>query len=294
MPHAAVALAAPTDRAASAPASPAATKRRGTPWHAAIAEARAAHRAARIAARSTQCAACAPATVGQTRAAHTNAASSPLAPRLIPVAPYTADSLLERALAARVTGLRAPAIRPSQSAQTPGQVAPFEQSRIDPLNREPMAKPATAPFDPFRIDPLDREPMAMPGSTAPFKQSRIDPLNREPTATPGSTAPFKPFRIDPLNREPAAKPGSTAPSKQSRIDPLNREPMAKPATAPFKPSRIDPLNREPGAVPDPEPRPAHRVHDPVHFRQSTRRTALTAPAPQARKSLPRMNADERR
>jgi hypothetical protein len=163
MPHAALALAAPTDRAALAPASPAASKRRGTPWHAAIAEARAAHRAARIAARSTQCAACAPATVGQTRAAHTNAASSPLAPPVIPVAPYTADSLLERALAARVTGLRAPANRPPQAAPTPGATAPFKPSRIDPLNREPAAKPgSTVPFEPSRIDPLNREPGVFP------------------------------------------------------------------------------------------------------------------------------------
>jgi hypothetical protein len=142
---------------------------------------------------------------------------------------YTGDSLAVRELASHAAGLRAPANRPPQGAPTP--------------------------------DP-----------TAPSKPSRIDPLNREPTAKPGATVPFKPSRIDPLNREPAAKPGSTAP---------------------FKPFRIDPLNREPGALPDPELRPVHRFHDPAHIRESTRRAAHAEPAPQARKSLPRMNADER-
>jgi hypothetical protein len=76
----------------------------------------------------------------------------------------------------------------------------------------------------------------------------------------------------------------------------NRPPQGAPApgsTAPFKPFRIDPLNREPGALPDPELRPVHRFHDPAHIRESTRRAAHAEPAPQARKSLPRMNADER-
>jgi hypothetical protein len=83
------------------------------------------------------------------------------------------------------------AYRPAQVPLTAGPTAPFKHSRIDPLNREPTAKP---------------------GSTAPFKPFRTDPLNREPAAKSGSTAPFKPFRIDPLNREPTAKAGPPAPS----------------------------------------------------------------------------------
>jgi hypothetical protein len=104
-------------------------------------------------------------------------------------------------------GLRAPAIRPSQGAPTPGPVAPFKPFRIDPPNREPAAEPnSTVPSKPSRIDPLNREPAAKLDSTVPFKPSRIDPLNREPMAKPAPTAPFKPFRIDPLNREPGAFP----------------------------------------------------------------------------------------
>jgi hypothetical protein len=179
---------------------------------------------------------------------------------LVPIVSYAGDSLPNRELASDATELRAPATRPPQWARTPDPTAPFKPSRIDPMNREPMAKP----------------------ETAPFKPSRIDPMNREPTAKPGSTAPFKPFRTDPLNREPMAKP-ATVPFKPSRIDPLNREPMAKTgATVRFKPSRIDPLNREPDAVPDPEPRPVHRLHEPAHIRESMRRDAHAEPAPQAR------------
>jgi hypothetical protein len=131
--------------------------------------------------------------------------------------------------------------------------------------------------------PANRPPRRAPtpGPTARFKPSRADPLTGEPMAK-SATAPFKPFRIDPLNREPTAKPGSTTPFKPSRTDPLNREPTAKSATPSFKPFRIDPLNRAPGAVPNPEPRPVHRVHDPAHIREPTRRAAHTAPAPQAR------------
>jgi hypothetical protein len=80
-----------------------------------------------------------------------------------------------------------------------------------PLQGAPTTGP-TAPFKPSRIDPMDREPAARPGATAPFTPFRIDPLNREPTAKPGPTVPFKPSRIDPLNREPSEKPGPTAPS----------------------------------------------------------------------------------
>jgi hypothetical protein len=161
--------------------------------------------------------------------------------------------------------------RPSEGAPRPGPVAPFKPSGIDPMNREPTATP---------------------GSTAPFKPSRIDPMNREPAANLAPTAPFKPFRIDPMNREPTAKPTPTAAFKPFRIDPMNREPAAKPAsTAPFKPFRIDPMNREPGAFPGPDPlRPGHRFHAHARSRQSTRRAALTAPAPQARNFA----ADERR
>jgi hypothetical protein len=211
MPHAVFTAAAPTDRAALRAPPPTAAKPRGTPWWAAIAAARTTHRVARIATRSTQRAARAPAADGQTYAAHTSPSSSPPAPRLVPIAPYTGDSLLQRELAAGVAGPCAPAIRPSQGAPRPSPVAPFKPSRIDPLNREPTAEFATVPFKPFRIDPLNRERMAKPGSTVPFKPSRIDALNREPTGKPGSTAPFKPFSTDPLNREPAAKTGPTAP-----------------------------------------------------------------------------------
>ena len=203
MPHAALTPAAPTDRAALAPPPATAAKRRGTPWRAAIAEAR----AARIAAWSTRRAARAPAADGQTRATHANASTNPPVPPRVPIVPYTGDGLLERELTARAAGLRAPAIRPSQ--------------------RAPKHGPA---------------------------------------------APFKPFRIDPLNRERTAKPG---------------------ATAPFKPFRLDPLNREPGAFPDPDPQPAHRFHETAQIRESTRCAANAVPAPQARKFLPRINADER-
>jgi hypothetical protein len=211
MPYAAFAAAAPAERAALLPLPPATTKLRGNP-NLGLAPAR-------------------PARGLGPRGAHTGSGfpcRSPAAPP-VPIVSYTGDSLAVRELASHAAGLRAPANRPPQGAPTP--------------------------------DP-----------TAPSKPSRIDPLNREPTAKPGATVPFKPSRIDPLNREPAAKPGSTAP---------------------FKPSRIDPLNREPGALPDPELRPVHRFHDPAHIRESTRRAAHAEPAPQARKSLPRMNADER-
>ena len=115
---------------------------------------------------------------------------------------------------------------------TSGPVAPFKPFRIDPLNREPAAKPTpTAPFKPFRIDPLNREPKAKPSATAPSKPSRIDPLNREPPVA------FRSPRIEPVSSKPAA------PLKPSRTDPLNREPATKPnPTAPFKPSHIDPSN----------------------------------------------------
>jgi hypothetical protein len=63
-----------------------------TPWRAAIAEARAAHRAARITARSTQRATRARAADGQTRAAHTNALSSPPAPPPAPIVSYPATA----------------------------------------------------------------------------------------------------------------------------------------------------------------------------------------------------------
>jgi hypothetical protein len=166
MPHAVFTAAAPTDRAALRAPPPTAAKHRGTPWRAAIAAARTTHRATRIATRSAQRAARAPAADGQTRAAHTNAASGPPAPPLVPIAPCTGDSLLDRELAAHNAGLCAPAVRPSHGAPRPSPIALFKPSRIDPLNREPTAKTS---------------------STAPFKPSRIDPLNREPTAKPGST-----------------------------------------------------------------------------------------------------------
>ena len=72
----------------------------------------------------------------------------------------------------------------------------------------PMPSP-TARFKPSRIDPLNREPMAKPGSTAPFKPFRTDPLNREPTAK-SATTPSKPSRIDLLNPLPPSRRPSTA------------------------------------------------------------------------------------
>jgi hypothetical protein len=100
------------------------------------------------------------------------------------LAPWRA-AVAEAHSAAHAAGLRAPAIRPSQGASTPGPVAPFKPFRIDPLNREPTAKlRPTTPFKPSRIDPLNREPTAKSGSTAPFKPSRTEPLNREPGAFP--------------------------------------------------------------------------------------------------------------
>jgi hypothetical protein len=53
------------------------------------------------------------------------------------------------------------------------------------------------------------------------------------------------------------------------------------------------MNREPGAFPDPDPQPAHRFHETAQIRESTRCAANAEPAPQARKFLPQMNADER-
>jgi hypothetical protein len=100
------------------------------------------------------------------------------------------------------------AYRPAQVPLTAGPTAPFKHSRIDPLNREPTAKP---------------------GSTAPFKPFRTDPLNREPTAKPGSTAPFKPFRTDPLNREPAAYPAQPCRASPARMPPTPRCPRSPPA-----------------------------------------------------------------
>jgi hypothetical protein len=113
MPHAALTPAAPADQTALALPPPTATRRRSAPWRAAVAVARAAHRAARIAARSTQRAARTPAAEGQTRAA-------------------TGDSPLELKLAARIAGLRAPAIPLSQDTPTPGPTAPSKPFRTDP------------------------------------------------------------------------------------------------------------------------------------------------------------------
>jgi hypothetical protein len=48
--------------------------------------------------------------------------------------------------------------------------------------------------------------------------------------------------------------------------PANRPPQEAPTpgpTVPFKPSRIDPLNREPRACPNADPRPVHRINEPV-------------------------------
>jgi hypothetical protein len=81
-----------------------------------------------------------------------------------------------------------------------------------------------------------------------------------------------------------------------RRAPTNRPPQwarTPDPTVPFKPSSIDPLNREPGAFPDPDPRPVHRIHEPAHIRKPKRCVAHAGPAPQARKYLPQMNADER-
>jgi hypothetical protein len=47
----------------------------------------------------------------------------------------------------------------------------FKPSRIDPMNREPPAKPAAGPFEPFRIDPLNREPGAFQDPETPTRTS---------------------------------------------------------------------------------------------------------------------------
>jgi hypothetical protein len=107
----------------------------------------------------------------------------------------TADRMRHRAVAAalapwkqaiaaaraaeRAAGLRAP------DAST--QTARFENPRIYPMIPEtPPADTSaqTAPFKPSRIDPMDREPAAKPAPTTPFKPSRIDPMDREPGAFP--------------------------------------------------------------------------------------------------------------
>ncbi len=181
MPHAALTPAARTDRGGLAsPTTPTVAEPRGAA-SGAIAIAEGPHSAARIAARSALCAYCAPAEDGQTRDAHTNSSFSPPTPPLVRIAPYAGGSLLERELAARAAGLRAPAVGPSQGAPTPGPVAPFKPFRTDPLNREPTAKPGpTALFKPFRIDPLNGGPTVKPRldradiQTTPY----IDP--REP------------------------------------------------------------------------------------------------------------------
>ncbi len=142
MLHVILTAAAPTDRAALRAPPPTAAKPRGTPW----------------------------------RAAHTNAASGPPAPRLVPIAAYAGDSPVGCELAAHAPGLCAPVIRPSQGAPRPSPVAPFKPSRIDPLNREPAAKlRTTAPFKPSRIDPLNREPPTKPGSTSRSNHSVLIP-----------------------------------------------------------------------------------------------------------------------
>jgi hypothetical protein len=141
---------------------------------------------------------------------------------------------------------------------------------------------ARAPRLRVRANPPPPRP-ASPNPAAPFKPSRTDPLNREPPVASES------LRIEPAAHEPTVR------FESSRIDPLNREPTAKPgSTAPFKPFRTDPLNREPGAFPDPGPQTVHRIHEPAHIRVSKRCAAHAETAPQARKSLPQMNADERR
>ena len=112
-----------------------------------------------------------------------------------------------------------------------------------------------------------------------LRVSRVDiALDRHQARLPSEPSAHRPPQGAPTS-------GPTVRFKPSRIDPLNREPTAKSrSSAPFKPFRIDPLNRELDAVPDPEPRPVHRIHDPAHIRQSTRRAA-------GKKSLPQMNAD---
>jgi hypothetical protein len=203
------------------------------PWRQAIAAARAGKRAARAAKREAKREA--KAARRQVRAARTAARPTQPAPGApaadrqtrtappVPIVPCTGDSLLQRELAALVARLRTQASRPPQGAPTHGPTAPFAQSRIDPMDREPAAKSATAPFKPSRIDPMDREPTAKPGSIAPFKPSRIDPMDREPTAKPSSTAPFKPSRTDPMDREPPAAPSLTS------LTATNEVPQAPPA-----------------------------------------------------------------
>jgi hypothetical protein len=101
--------------------------------------------------------------------------------------------------AARAAGLRAPAIRPSQGAPTPGAAAPFKPFRTDPLNREPAAKPGpTAPFKPSRIDPLNREPAAIPSA----------PVGPRPPRDAGVSTPHAPIRrpADPAAATHAPRP----------------------------------------------------------------------------------------
>ena len=127
-------------------------------------------------------------------------------------------------------------------------------------------------LNPCFLAGLPAEPKRELAARVPRLRVRANPPPPRPVS-PNPAAPFKPSRTDPLNREPTAKPGSTVP---------------------FKPFRTDPLNREPGAFPDPGPQPVHRIHEPAHIRVSKRCAAHAEPAPQARKSLPQMHADERR
>jgi len=81
----------------------------------------------------------------------------------VPIVSYTGDSLPDCELASHAAGRRAPTNRPPQWARTPDPTVPFKPSRIDPLNREPTARPgSTVPSKPSSIDPLNREPGAFP------------------------------------------------------------------------------------------------------------------------------------
>jgi hypothetical protein len=84
------------------------------------------------------------------------------------------EARTERGLPARDLALLAPAT----GLPGPRPNAVFEPPRINPLNREPDAKPEPDAASAFRgIDPMNPEP-ATAGPTAVFDFPRINPMNR--------------------------------------------------------------------------------------------------------------------
>jgi hypothetical protein len=136
-----------------------------------------------------------------------------------PSAPASQASHTPRA---RAAGPRAPAIRPSQGAPTPGPVAPFKPFRTDPLNREPAPKPAApAPFKPFRTDPLNREPAVPPNPTY-FTPTRAAAVPQHDMAhAPRCIRPTHPPTLvqaptRPTPNHPAARPPDAIPQRHGR------------------------------------------------------------------------------